>query len=233
MIRKTAVAILISTLSLPAVAAKDLDDLRTETSQNNVWRLSKHDKRHEIKAYVKNEEGKNIRSFRVEAYFNTPIEVITRVQSDVDSYSRWYFATLESKLLKKVSDKEFIFYLVHDAPVGMPDRDVVIRATIEPMTAKKPYIVINMVSIPDFMPDKPPYVRMEAENYMVRLTPQGKNRTFLESEGFINPGGVSPSWAINFIQGKGPYANMMGMRRMVTLPQYNDATTPTPFTFFE
>ena len=124
MIRKTAVAILISTLSLPAVAAKDLDDLRTETSQNNVWRLSKHDKRHEIKAYVKNEEGKNIRSFRVEAYFNTPIEVITRVQSDVDSYSRWYFATLESKLLKKVSDKEFIFYLVHDAPVGMPDRGV-------------------------------------------------------------------------------------------------------------
>lgn len=233
MIRKTAVAILMTTLSLPALANKDLDDIRAENKQSDVWRLSKHDKRHEIKAYIKNEEGKNIRSFRVEAYIDAPIEVITRVQADVENYVRWYFAVLEVKLLKKVSDKEFIFYMVHDAPIGTPDRDVILRATIEPMTTKRPYIIIKMNALPDFLPDKPPYVRMEAENYVVKMTPINKERTFIEAEGFIDPGGVAPSWAVNFVQGKGPYANMMGMRRMVTLPQYQNATTPTPFTFFE
>jgi len=220
--------------SMPAIALaeKDLDDFRAEAAKNE-WRLSKSDKLHQIKVYVKNEEGKNIRSFRVEAMIDAPLEVVTRVQSDVDSYVRWYFATLEAKLLKKVSDKEFIFYMVHDAPIGMPDRDVVLKATIEPMTSKKPYVVIKMVSIPDFIPSRPPFVRMNAENYVVKFTPQGKDKTLLESEGFIDPGGVSPSWAINYIQGKGPYTNMMGMQRMVNLPLYRDAKTPLPFTFVE
>jgi hypothetical protein len=74
---------------------------------------------------------------------------------------------------------------------------------------------------------------MEAENYTVRYTPLSKTQTLREVEGFINPGGSSPAWAINFVQGKGPYANMLGMRRMITLPQYQDKKTPMPFAFFE
>lgn len=232
MLKKLCLSLIIASMPAIALAEKDLDDFRAEAPKNE-WRLSKNNKLHQIKVYVKNEEGKNIRSFRVEAMIDAPLEVVTRVQSDVDSYVRWYFATLEAKLLKKVSDKEFIFYMVHDAPIGMPDRDVVLKATIEPMTAKKPFVVIKMVSIPDFIPSRPPFVRMVAENYVVKFTPQGKDKTLLESEGFIDPGGVSPSWAINYIQGKGPYANMMGLQRMVNLPIYRDAKTPLPFTFVE
>lgn len=233
MIKKIALALIISTLSSGAFAIKALEDLRAESTSDDGWRLVKNDRLHEIKAYVKNEKGAYLRSFKVEAYFDAPIETAARLQADVDSYARWYFLVLESKLLKKISDKEYIFYMVHDAPVGMADRDVVMKATIEPMTAKKPYIVINMVSLPDYMPVQPPYERMVLENYVVKLTPQGKNRTLLESEGFIDPGGVSPAWAVNFIQGKGPYSNMLGMRRMMKLPQYQDRKTPIPFTFFE
>jgi len=232
MIKKLCTMLMLVALPTIAQAERDLDDFRAEAARNE-WRLSKSNKLHNIKVYVKNEEGKNIRSFRVEAMLDAPLEVVARVQSDVDNYVRWYFATLEAKLLKKVSDKEFVFYMVHDAPIGMPDRDVVLKATIEPMTAKRPYVVIKMVSIPDFIPSRPPFVRMVAENYVVKFTPQGKDKTLLESEGYIDPGGVSPSWAINYIQGKGPYTNMMGMQRMIDLPQYRDAKTPLPYTFIE
>jgi hypothetical protein len=220
--------------SVPAIALaeRDLDDFRAEAARNE-WRLSKSDKLHQIKVYVKNEEGKNIRSFRVEAMLDAPLDVVARVQADVDSYIRWYFAVLEVKLLKKVSDKEFIFYMVHDAPIGTPDRDVILKATIEPMTTKKPFVVVKMTSIPDYAPARPPYVRMTAENYVVKLTPQGKDKTLLESEGFIDPDGTAPSWAVNFVQGKGPYTNMMGMQRMINLPQFRDAKTPIPYTFVE
>ena len=121
----------------------------------------------------------------------------------------------------------------HDAPIGTPDRDVILKATIEPMTTKKPFVVVKMTSIPDYAPARPPYVRMTAENYVVKLTPQGKDKTLLESEGFIDPGGTAPSWAVNFVQGKGPYTNMMGMQRMINLPQFRDAKTPLPYTFVE
>lgn len=228
--------LLCSSLPLTALAARDdLDELRDSGVNKNEWRLSKYDKLRDIKVYVKNDEGKNIRSFKVEAMFNYPVEDLARLQADVDSYSKWYFTTLESKLLKKVSDKEFIFYMVHDAPVSMPDRDVIMRAVIEPMTRSRPYVLIRMKSQPDYLPPKPPYVRMESEDYTVKFTPVGKDKTLLESEGFIDPGGVSPTWAINFLQGKGPYANMMGMTRMLQLPKYRDKDQkePNPFKFFE
>lgn len=232
MLKKLCLSLMIASVPAIALAERDLDDFRAEAARNE-WRLSKSDKLHQIKVYVKNEEGKNIRSFRVEAMLDAPLDVVTRVQSDVDSYIRWYFAVLEVKLLKKVSDKEFIFYMVHDAPIGTPDRDVILKATIEPMTTKKPFVVVKMTSIPDYAPARPPYVRMTAENYVVKLTPQGKDKTLLESEGFIDPGGTAPSWAVNFVQGKGPYTNMMGMQRMINLPQFRDAKTPLPYTFIE
>jgi len=101
------------------------------------------------------------------------------------------------------------------------------------MTNSKPFIVVKMNALPDFIPTKPPYVRMQAENYVIKMSPVSKERTLIEAEGFIDPGGVAPSWAVNFVQGKGPYSNMIGMRRMVELPQYRNAKTPLPFTFFE
>ncbi|PTQ87934.1 START domain-containing protein [Agitococcus lubricus] len=233
MLKKLCATLLIASLPSIALAERDLDDVRSDTIDKNEWRLSKNDKRHNIKAYVKNEEGKAIRSFRVEALFDAPIEVIARIQGDVDSYMRWQFGALEVKLLKKVSDREFIYYLVHDAPIGTPDRDVILRTTIEPMTAKKPYIGVKVVALPDYLPDRPPYVRMEAENYSVKISPVGKDQTLLEAEGFIDPGGVAPSWAVNFAQGKGPYSNMMGMKRLAADPKIRDAKGPLPFTFFE
>ncbi|MCC6374381.1 MAG: hypothetical protein IT465_06165, partial [Moraxellaceae bacterium] len=76
MIKKIGLALLIGALSSTAVANKALDDLRAGSKSDDGWRLVKYDRRHEVKAYIKREEGNNIRSFRVEAYFDAPIEVI-------------------------------------------------------------------------------------------------------------------------------------------------------------
>jgi len=232
LLSKLIVLTAITTVPLSVVA--DVDDLRnTQKSNANEWRLHKNDASHKIKVYVKNEEGQKLRSFKVEGIIDAPLETLLRIQSDVDNYARWYFEIAEVKLLKKVSDKEFYFYLVHDAPIGLPKRDVILRTVIEPMSKKQPYVQLRMTSIPDYMPPRPPFIRMEAENYVLRYTPISKTQTLREVEGFINPGGNAPSWAINFVSGKGPYTNMMGIRRMASMPQYADSQEPLPYTFFE
>ncbi len=232
MLKKVLFLVGLLATSTTALAAGDLDELR-DSGDKNEWRLHKSDKRHNIQVYVKNEEGQAVRSFRVEAVLEAPVETLARIQFDIDSFPRWYFAVTEAKLLKKISEREYIFYMVHDAPYGTPDRDVIMKAVIEPMTSKRPYVQIRMNALPNYLPAKPPYVRMEAENYVARWTPINDNQVLLEAEGFINPGGNAPSWAVNFVQGKGPYANMMGLRRMITLPQYNTNTTPISYTFTE
>ncbi|HEX5277650.1 MAG TPA: hypothetical protein VFW42_08285, partial [Fluviicoccus sp.] len=71
--------LLFTSLPLTAQAARDdLDELRDNGVNKNEGRLSKHDKMRDIKVYVKNDEGKNIRSFKVEAMFNYPVEDLAR-----------------------------------------------------------------------------------------------------------------------------------------------------------
>ena len=111
MIKKLCVSLLITALPSIAVAEKDLDDLRSDNAVNE-WRLSKNDNRHKIKVYVKNEDGQSIRSFRVVATMDASIDTLARVQSDFDNYLRWYFATLEVKFLRKVSDREYILWFM-------------------------------------------------------------------------------------------------------------------------
>jgi hypothetical protein len=68
---------------------------------------------------------------------------------------------------------------------------------------------------------------------IVKFTPINKDTTRLETEGYIDPGGVVPAWAINFVQRSAPYVTMVGLARMVQLPMYREGTTPTEFTYTE
>ena len=68
---------------------------------------------------------------------------------------------------------------------------------------------------------------------VIKFTPIDKSTTHLEVEGYIDPGGVIPSWTINFVQRSAPYTSMLGLARMVQLPYYREATGETDFTVME
>lgn len=233
MFKKALLALMLTVLpAVMAHAESDIDELRSSDVLTNEWRLVKYDKLRNIKAFVKREDGKKIRSFRVEAVIDAPMEAVARVGFDIDNYKRWYWQLLDAKLLKKVSDREYIYYLVHNAPVGNPDRDVILRAVVEPYTAQKGYALVRINALPEYLPLRPPLVRMQAEDMVVKYTPLGKNKTLFENEGYIDPGGNAPSWTVNFIQRQAPYAAVVGMLRMVQLPEYLDADTPLPYRIF-
>ena len=217
---------LFSPISAFAANNDDLDELR---AQNNDWTLVKNDIAKQIKTYDKREQNKRMRSFKIDATFNAPVESVAAVYFDIENYDKWFWQVLDRRIIKKVSDTEFYYYLQHDAPVSLPDRDVVIHAVIEPYSAKKGYAAFKLKAVPDFIPPRPPFIRMTAEDMVIRWTPIEKDKTRLEVEGFIHPGGTVPSWAINAVQRQAPYYTMLGLQRMVQLPQYKNATTPLPF----
>jgi hypothetical protein len=237
---KKIAAVLLSLTLLNGVAVTahadsddDLDNLRG-TSPFSDWRLIKHDVRRNIKAYDKrDDQSSGVRSFKLDVIVDGSLETVARIYFDIDNYTRWFWTVREAKILKKVSDTEFYYYLQHDAPVTLPDRDVVIHAIIEPYTEQRGHASFRLKAVPDFIPAKPPLVRMLAEDMVIRWTPIEKDKTRLEVEGFIHPGGVVPAWAINAVQRQAPYYTMLGLQRMVQLPQYKSATTPMPFKIIE
>lgn len=229
------IMVLMSCLLSSSVYAANTDDEST-TSQSaavvNGWLLVKDDKAHNIKAYAKQEDEKKFRTFRVEAIMDSPLEAVARVQFDVDNIKKWFWSTSESKLLKKVSDREFYYYQVYRTPL-VPDRDVIIHAVIEPYTAKKGFMGLRINAVPDYLPAKSGLVRMSAHDIAFKFTPLANDKTKLEFEGYIDPSGVSPAWAINYYQRKSPYISVIGMQRMLLKSEYNDTKEPMLYTYKE
>jgi len=203
----------------PTFASDDneLDEITVQLG--NEWRLVKNDTRRGIKAYAKLENDKRFRSFKVEATLNTSIDVLGRVLFDFDNYFKWYWQVKDIKLLKKISETEHYLYIAHNAPPTIPDRDVILHTVIEPYSTQRPYVVFKVKAIPNYIPARPPLIRMLAEDMLLKMTPIG-NKVKLEAEGYVDPNGNEPVWATNFIQRSAPYSIIKGLQYMTTLEQY-------------
>ena len=208
--------------------ADDIRDLQY-TGPANEWRLIKNNALKNIKAWDKRDDDKRYRSFKLDLMIDAPLETVARVYFDVENYPRWFWEVQEAKLLKIVSSTEFYYYLVHRAPAAQPKRDVIIHALVEPMTTKKPYVLFKLNAVPDYFPAKPPLVRMRAEDMVIKWTPMLDNQTREEVEGYIDPGGDIPAWAINAVQRQAPYHTVIGLQRMVKNPKFMDIAEPLPF----
>ena len=216
MLQRIAQISLLALLSVNVFAANDdLDDLRSSNIARDEWRLIKQDRAHGIRAYDKRDFGKSLRAFKVDYDVETNFDDIARVYFDFENYKKWFYQVQEARILKKVSATEFYYYIVHRAPPTLPDRDAIIHAIIEPYSVKRGYALLTLKSIPNYMPEKPPLVRMVAEDMTVKWTPMGGGKIRGVVEGYVDPGGVAPSWAINYIQSRAPYLTALGFQRVL------------------
>ena len=55
-----------------------------------------------------------------------------------------------------------------------------------------------------------------------------RDKTQIEVEGYIDPGSDAPSWAVNLIQRRAPYANMLGLARIVKRDAFPEGTIDLP-----
>lgn len=80
-------------LALPLLAHaadNDLDDLRQVRAYND-WQIVHQDNLHNIRTYVKQEDGKRVRSFKIEVQVDASMQAVARVYLDPDNYKRWFF----------------------------------------------------------------------------------------------------------------------------------------------
>ena len=236
MIKNKIPSLLLAVLALNGTVAlaadDDLKEMRVEKSYKD-WYLVRSDKIRSIKTWAKQEDGKRIRSFKLEVVIDGSLDAVARVHYDVENIKRWFWETKESRLLKKVSSTEYYYYQVFNAPLTVPDRDSVVHVNIEPYSAKKGYMIHRLRAAPDFMPPQQGKTRVMAQDMVIKFIPVGKDKTWLEVEGYIDPGGTIPAWTINFVQRSAPYVSMVGLQRMVQLPYYTEASDPSPFAITE
>jgi len=135
----TLAALITLSVISPSYAANDNDDGLDEiqTKLGTEWVLIKNDQLRQIKTYVKQEDGKRFRSFKVDAILDSSLETAVRVILDVENYKKWYWEILESYVIRSTSPTEYYIYLKHRAPYGVPNRDVAGVLLFEPQSKGK------------------------------------------------------------------------------------------------
>ena len=229
--RKYGVLLALALSGMAYSADSALDDVRVRL--DDQWLPVKVDKSRDIKTYAKREDGKPYRSFKIEQTINTNLDTISRVISNFDSYPRWFWETTEARLLKRVSANEVYVYMVHRAPLGIPYRDVILHVRLDPVNNHKEYALLHAKADSDYLPLRPPLVRMAAEEFTVRFTPIASQKVRLEIEGYIDPNGNVPVWATNYVQRSAPYAIAVGLQRMTKLAEFQDESKIPDFSLVE
>jgi hypothetical protein len=225
------IAILLSINNAVAAGDSDFENLRSPLGRE--WILTKNDRLRNIKTYVRLEDGKQFRSFKVEAVFDASMQTISNVLLDFNNYTKWYWETRESRLLQQKSSTDFIVYIVHKAPQGLPDRDVILHGVIEPQTSTKRSLVLKVVALPDYLPAKPPLVRMPAEDISIKFSPLPNGKIQAEAEGYFDAGGAAPVWATNFVQRIAPYSVVRNLQRMLLRDEYRNSKQPPLFPMYD
>jgi hypothetical protein len=158
----------------------------------------------------KNSKYKSVRStFLMKGW---PSQVAALVL-DFENHAKWQYKTKSASLLKKISDQHLIYYTDIDAPV-VSDRDFVIDMTFH-QNPKTKDLLIDLVSIPDYIPDKDGLVRVPFSKARWTVKEIGKEFLQIDYVIDIDLGGSVPVWIVNMFSHQGPYETYKGMRDLL------------------
>ncbi|MGH1385011.1 START domain-containing protein [Kordia sp.] len=171
------------------------------------WKLKKD--KNDIKIYVKSSNTSSLKLFKAEMTVKSSINKVLDVILDGDKLQDWSYKTLDSKLINKSSENEYLIWLALDLPWPVRNRDVVIALKTRRIT--KGVIKIDVSAASEQYAEKDDYLRITYfEGYWL-LEQQG-NTVKITHQMHGDPGGSIPNWFINSTITKAPYYNFKALK---------------------
>ena len=170
--------------------------------QVDDWLLEREKKG--IKVFTKKSRWGKLRDSKAEMLLpNTKVDDLVKFLCDFDNYSNWVPRCREAKVLARISDVEFIAYMIFKSPWPVADRDCVLRVRIEkdPATGG---VTIRETSEPKYINHRSDVIRIEQMFSNWRIVPQ-QGGLMVTNEYSTNPGGTIPDWLINTESVDNPY----------------------------
>ncbi|MEJ0056316.1 MAG: START domain-containing protein [Bacteroidota bacterium] len=167
-----------------------------------------------IKVYtclLKNSKYKAVKStFEI----NCTLSEFAAAILDVPNHDQWEYKTIHSKVLKKISEHEIIYYIEGVAPVLTSNRDFVIKLDLDQNTKTKD-LTIDLVSIPDYIPPTPDIVRVPFSKAYYKVKALAPGTIQVEYYIEIDLGGSVAPWMVNMVADKAPYETFKGLRKII------------------
>jgi hypothetical protein len=170
-----------------------------------------------IKVYTCARPDSRYKTVRSSFTVNSSLSELAYALLDIETYGKWQYKTLSARILKKVSDREIVYYTEVEAPVLTNNRDFVIRLTIDPDPMTKGMIV-EAVSIPEYIPPVDDVIRVPYSRARWNIVPGKNGKLNVDYVIDIDLGGSVPPWIVNMVAPKAPYETFKALRE--TIHQY-------------
>jgi hypothetical protein len=169
---------------------------------------------YDILMYVCKVPDSRVKAVRAEFYVETTLSVFAGHILEPDRYSTWQYNMVESRLLKRLAENELIYYSQIRAPWPASNRDLVskVKITQDPVTK---VMIFDMVSLPDFIPEKKGVVRIPRSEGKWIMTPAGTSRIRVDYTFLVEPGGSLPSWLVNMVIADGPHQSFVNLLQQI------------------
>jgi hypothetical protein len=167
-----------------------------------------------ILVFKKEVEGSPFVAFRGEGNVDAELLRVGSVIVDVPREKEWLDSVVEARILRKVSDTEYIMYSHLGTPVPMSDRDFVTDVTIQADPAAQT-VTFHMRSVDDPSAPKTRYVRATLIDSSFVISGAGQGTTHVVAEIHCDPKGSIPGWIVNMFQRGWGYNTLQSLRRQV------------------
>jgi hypothetical protein len=153
-------------------------------------------------------------AFRGEGDVQAPLLAVADVLVDVPHENQWLDSVREARVLRKVSETEYIMYSHLGTPPPLTDREFVadVSLTIDP---SRQGLTVQMHSVDDGAAPRTGYVRalLTESSFTLHQNPDGS--THVTAEIHCDPKGNLAGWVVNFFQRNWGVNTLKSLRRQV------------------
>jgi hypothetical protein len=153
---------------------------------------------------------------------HAPIGKVAQILLDTSRARDWVDRLENVKLLRKISDRDFVQYNHFAMPIVMKDRDFVILNQVEVDPGEKS-LMVKMKSTEDPLAPVTDYVRGEViqSSFTIKSIDQD-HKTYIVTEMHIDPKGDVAKWVVNLFQKSWPRNTIEALRKQSAKPDVQE-----------
>lgn len=159
--------------------------------------------------------GRDFPTFRGVGVVNASIFQILGVLSDTARHTKWMDRCIEARLLRKVSEKEYIVYSRTDVPWPISDRDAVYHSRVH-VDVKRRLVDIRFRAVKSPLKGEVKgVVRMTRLRGHYKLTARSLTSTLVDFQVDADPAGSIPKWLAKAATKRLPLQTILKLRKQV------------------
>ncbi len=175
----------------------------------------KFDEREGIASFRREVPGRGIVGLRGEGLIDAPLLRVGSVLLDTTRGPEWIDGLVESRIVRRLSDTEYVQWDHVATPFLLADREFVFKVKLE-FKPREKQMSLRAYSVKDSAAPKTEYVRGEVVHGGYVLTSvDGGRQTRILTEVLCDPKGSLPKWMVSRVQRSSPYDTIANLRRQV------------------